>query len=218
MLLRKLRNWLLAGLVVLLPVWLTVSTIFWLVSHVDTAVAGPLTTYLPDYALPGIGILIALLLTVMAGWLTTHFLGRQMLNVADRAMLRIPVARSLYSAVKQVTDALLTRSKDQTFTRVVMVEVPRPGVYALGFVAGDLPETELLRVWVPLGPNPSGGQVLLLPLDQVVLLPMQVEDGLKMVVSAGVLLPPPADVEALAAAVGELRARRNGVPGGVFDG
>lgn len=206
MILRKLRTWLVAGLVVLLPVWLTFFTVIWLVTNLNAAVNGPITRYL-HISLPGLGLVVALLVTLVAGWLTTHFLGRKFIELGDRLMLNIPVVRALYAAVKQVTEALFSR-KDQAFSRVVLLEYPRDGIYALGFVSGELAGTDLVRVWLPLGPSPTAGPVVIVQQHRLVVLPMKVEDGLKLTLSAGVLTPKDADVRAIADAAQELRRRR----------
>ncbi|MDB4893942.1 MAG: hypothetical protein JWN15_204 [Firmicutes bacterium] len=206
MILRKLRTWLVAGLVVLLPVWLTFFAVIWLVSNLNAALNEPISRYL-HISLPGLGLVVALLITLLAGWLTTSFLGRKFIELGERLMLHIPVVRALYSAVKQVTEAVFRR-KDQAFSRVVLIEYPRDDVYALGFVSGELPGTDLVRVWLPLGPSPTAGPVAVVPQDRLVLLPMKVEDGLKLTLSAGVLTPKDADVRAIADAVQELRRRR----------
>lgn len=206
MIFRKLRTWLVAGLVVLLPVWLTFFTVIWLVTNLNAAVNGPITRYL-HISLPGLGLVVALLVTLVAGWLTTHFLGRKFIELGDRLMLNIPVVRALYAAVKQVTEALFSR-KDQAFSRVVLLEYPRDGIYALGFVSGELAGTDLVRVWLPLGPSPTAGPVVIVQQHRLVVLPMKVEDGLKLTLSAGVLTPKDADVRAIADAAQELRRRR----------
>jgi uncharacterized membrane protein len=206
MILRKLRTWLVAGLVVLLPVWLTFFAVVWLISTLNAALNEPIARYL-HISLPGLGLVVAVLVTLLAGWLTTHFLGRKFLELGEQAMLHIPVVRALYAAVKQVTEAVFSR-KDQAFSRVVLVEYPRDGVYTLGFVSGDLPGTDLVRVWLPLGPSPTAGPVAILPQNSLVVLPMKVEDGLKLTLSAGVLTPKNADVRAIGEAAQELRRRR----------
>lgn len=211
---RNIRNWLLAGLVVLLPVWLSIFTVVWAFENLDQAVRAPLDRYIN---LPGIGVVVAVVLTLLVGWLTTNLLGRQLIQAGERAMMRVPVVRALYSAVKQVTEAVFS-PKEQAFSRVVLIEFPRAGVYCLGFVAGELPGTDLVRVWVPPGPSPTAGPILFFPHDQVVVLPMSVEDGLKLIVSGGILTPKESDITALANATRELAARRAGraTAGGVF--
>ncbi|HWI51584.1 MAG TPA: DUF502 domain-containing protein [Symbiobacteriaceae bacterium] len=203
---RKLRNWLLAGLVVLLPVWLTLWMVLWVFNNLDSAVADPLAHY-TGINIPGLGLLILVLVTLLVGWLTTHLLGRKLLELGDRVMLRVPVVKAIYSGVKQVTDAVMS-PKDRAFSRVVLLEYPRRDIYCLGFVAGEFPEADLVRVWVANGPWASAGPVVMVPATEVVQLPMTVEDGLKYIVSAGVLSPKETDIGALADAVAELRRRR----------
>jgi uncharacterized membrane protein len=206
MILRKLRTWLVAGLVVLLPVWLTFFAVVWLITTLNAVLNEPIARYL-HISLPGLGLVVAVLVTLVAGWLTTHFLGRKLLELGERVMLHIPVVRALYAAVKQVTEAVFTR-KDHAFSRVVLVEYPRDGVYTLGFVSGELPGTDLVRLWLPLGPSPTAGPVAIVSQDSLVVLPMKVEDGLKLTLSAGVLTPKDTDVRAIADAAQELRRRR----------
>ena len=206
MLWRKVRNWFLAGLVVLLPVWLSLFTVFWLFDSLDRVIAAPIQNSF-GWKLPGLGIVLAVVVILFAGWLTTHFIGQKMIRGAERALLRIPLVRALYAAVKQVTDTLFS-PKGQAFSKVVLAEFPRIGVYSLGFVAGEVPGSDLVRVWLPPGPSPTAGPVVMLPARQLVYLPMSVEDGLKFVVSAGVLLGKESDVAAVAAAAQELARRR----------
>jgi uncharacterized membrane protein len=206
MLLRKLRIWLLAGLVVLLPIWLTVFTVVWLFEHVDSAIAAPIRAYV-GVPLPGVGIVFALLLTLLVGWLTTHIMGQQLVQFGERTILRIPLVRVLYGGVKQVIEAVFS-AKEQAFSRVALIEFPRKGIFCLGFVVGELPGTNLVRVWVPPGPSPTAGPVLLIPQEELVILPMTVEDGLKLVVSAGVLTPRDSDCQALAKAALALQGPR----------
>lgn len=203
---RKLRNWFLAGVVVLLPVWLTLFTVSWLFQNVDDAITKPLTDYF-GRPLPGLGLVIALVLFLLVGWLTTHLLGQELIRVGDGLMLRIPVVRALYSAVKQMTETVLT-PREQSFSGVVLVEYPREGVYSVGFAAGPLPGVGLVRVWIPPGPSPTAGPVVLFPTEAVIQLPMPVEDGFKLIVSAGSFTPRESDIEAIGRAVKDLTDRR----------
>jgi uncharacterized membrane protein len=203
---RKLRNWFLAGIVVLLPLWLTLFLIYWSFTTLDDVVTSPLRQWTRVY-IPGVGVLLLLIVTLLIGWLTTVLVGQKLLDWGDRVMLRLPVVRAIYSALKQITDAVIGQ-KERAFSRVVLLEYPRLDVFCLGFVSGELPDADLVRVWVPNGPNPSGGPVVMVPMSQLVYLPMTVEDGLKFIVSAGVLAPKETDASALAEAVAELRSRR----------
>jgi len=209
---RKLRLWLLAGIVVLAPVWLTLLTVTWLFSSLDEAVSGPLIRYF-NMPLPGVGVLLALVVTMLVGWLTTHFLGQKLVDLGERLMMRIPIVRPIYSALKQVAEAVLS-PKDRAFSRVALIEYPRAEVYSLGFVAGEMVDLGLVRLWIANGPSPSAGPVVIVPLSQVVMLPMTVEDGLKLVISAGVLSPKAVDMDAVAGAIAALRQRREIPVGG----
>lgn len=205
MFLRKLRNWFLAGLVVLLPVWLTLFSVGWLFQNVDMAIKAPLEHYFGD-TLPGVGVALGLLLFVVAGWLTTHLVGQEVIRFGDQTMLRIPGVRAIYSAVKQMTETVMT-PREQSFSGVVLVEHPREGAFSVGFAAGSLPGTSLVRVWIPPGPSPTAGPVVLFPSDAVEQLPMSVEDGFKLIVSAGSFTPKESDSEAIGRAAEVLRQR-----------
>lgn len=206
MILRKIRNWLIAGMVVLLPVGLTIFIVVWLFQYLDNALVSPIEQY-TGISAPGLGIVSAFLLFILAGWLTTHLLGRELLGFAETLMHRIPLVKGLYPAVKQLTDAVFS-TRDQNFSRVVLVEYPRLGVYSFGFSAGELPGTGLMRVWVAPGPSPTAGPIVLFPTDEVMGLPMAVEDGFKLILSAGAFTPQEMDVQAIGEAVSELKRRR----------
>jgi uncharacterized membrane protein len=204
---RKLRNGLIAGLVVLLPVWLTLFTLYWAFTNLDAAIAEPLKRHF-GWVPPGLGILVAVVLTLLVGWLTNYLVGRKLLNMGERLILRVPFTRPIYVAAKQVTEAILNPKDRRAFSRVVLVEYPRRNVFSLGFVSGEMPDLGLLRLWIPGGPSPAGGPVVIVPEEETVLLPMSVEDGLKLVISAGVLSPKEPDAAAIGGAVAELRRRQ----------
>jgi len=150
--------------------------------------------------IPGLGLLLTLLLILVIGWLSTNVAGRRVLRSGERLVLRLPVARSIYGATKGILEAL---SKDQgeAFKRVVLVEYPKKDLFAIGFVTGgarwgQINErlADLLLVFVPTTPNPTSGFLLLVPRAEAIDLPVTVEEGVRMVVSGGILLPalPPA--------------------------
>jgi len=145
---------------------------------------------------PGLGVLVALLVVLGTGALATHYLGRRLIARMEAIILRAPMVRGVYLAFKQVVEAL-TSVSGAPFDRVVLVEYPRRGLYAIGFVtgrpwveveggAGD----EVMTVFVPTTPNPTSGFLILVPRSQLVKLDMTVEDGLKLVVSGGMVVPP----------------------------
>jgi len=208
-LLSRLRRLFLTGLVIILPlvisIWL-LKILFGMVHGVSTPVIlrvlGLLRVPLVDdpafstYLAPVIGLVATLLRILMVGALTTNFLGRRILASFDRLMLRIPVIKGIYGAARQLLDAL--GQKTDRFQRVVMVEYPRAGVYTLGFMAhenatlrtgggGAMPGHTL--VFLPTAPNPTSGWLVAVPDREVIPLDMSIEDGIKTIVSGGLVLP-----------------------------
>lgn len=153
--------------------------------------------YLP-FAIPGIGLVIALFLITMIGFLTANFVGRKVVQYGEHLLARMPVVRSIYSSLKQIFQTVFSE-KSQSFKSVALIEYPRKGVWALAFVAGDtqgevrerlLPEAdETIAVFMATTPNPTGGFVMFFPKKDVKILKMSVEDCLKLVISTGLVWP-----------------------------
>lgn len=151
------------------------------------------TTYLA----PLIGLAATLLLILLTGLFATNFLGRKFVDAFDRLMLRIPLIKGIYGAARQLLDAL--NRKNDAFQRVVMVEYPRPGVYTLGFLARENATLRLsgnggkkpgfALVFLPTTPNPTSGWLAAVPDREVIPLDMSIEDGIKTIVSGGLVLP-----------------------------
>ncbi len=205
---RHLRQTLLTGLVVLLPLFITL----WLLATLFRLVDGTITpwvqrvlliTQVPlfeqpaffHYMAPVIGFVISVLLIYTAGLLSTNLFGARLLSAFDRLMLRIPGVRAVYGGTKQLIEALNPKGK-RSFTRVVLVEYPRHGVYTLGFVTREeveplsRPATEpMAAVFLPTTPNPTSGWMAVLPRRQLLTLPLTVEEGVKLVVSGGIVVP-----------------------------
>lgn len=199
MLLRKIRTWLVAGLAVLLPVWLTYILLKWLFEVIDKALAGVLVPIFGRH-IPGAGAAVSALLILFVGWLASHLIGQRVINFGDDILLRLPVVRAIYGVVKQVTNAVFG-STQQAFTKVALVEFPLTGSYSVGFVTGEL--GDFISVWVPPTPNPAAGFLLVLPRAKVRILGLTVEEGLKFVVSTGVFLPKKATLEQMIADITE---------------
>ena len=192
-----LHSWwshLLSGLLVLVPLWITVLVI----KMVFTAMASVLQPVvqlagkaLPDYVVFLISVGVFVLLVYFVGVITAHVFGRRLVAFGEALILRIPVVRSIYGASKQVVDAISV-SQSSAFKSVVLVEFPRPGMQAIGFVTGTVetePGRRLQKVFVPTAPNPTTGFLVILPADQVRTTNLSVEAGLKMIVSGGVIAP-----------------------------
>lgn len=189
------RRHLIAGLLVILPVGVTVFVLLALFSFLDNLL-GPIFTYLVGTRIPGLGLVAGILLILATGALASNIIGGRIVQVFDGLMMRIPLARTVYSATKQISDALL-QQKRGAFKQAVLVEWPRHGIYTVGFVTGETrgeaqekTAERVLNVFVVTTPNPTTGFLCLVPESQVTPLEMSVEDALKLVISAGIVTPP----------------------------
>jgi len=206
----RLRNYFLAGILVTAPMGITAYLVWTFVSIVDDWVT-PLIpprynpeTYLP-FDIPGFGLIVAIIGLILAGALTANVLGRLFVRTGDRILARMPVVRGVYSAVKQLTETVFG-SQAAAFREVVLIEYPRTGIWGLGFITGitegevqELTEDEVVNVFVPTTPNPTSGFLLFVPRREIVVLNMTVEEGIKMVISGGIVSPPdrrPSEVRA----------------------
>lgn len=189
----------LAGLLFLLPIVATVFLINLLISWVDMSLLLLPAQYRPENYLPirvpGLGLLLVLMILFITGMFVRNFLGRKLVEFGERLMRYIPFVSKVYSWIKQMVDTLLlTSGKD--FKRVVMVEYPRRGIWALAFVTGvaegevqDKTQQRVINVFLPTTPNPTSGFYLLVPESDVIPLEMSVEDSMKLIMSGGILVP-----------------------------
>lgn len=198
----RLRAYFFAGILITAPIAITLYLAWLFVSFVDSRVT-PLIperfnpgTYLP-FAVPGLGVVIVVIALIVIGASTAGYFGRLLTRSVDAAVVRMPVVRSIYVAVKQVMETVLAR-KSNAFRQAVLVQYPREGVWTIAFLTGvtqgevrDLTSGDMINVFVPTTPNPTSGFLLFVPRSDVIPLSMSVEDALKMVVSGGLLTPPP---------------------------
>ncbi len=202
----RLRAYFLAGILVTAPISITLYLAYLLFRAVDETVRAVLPpwanpeTYLPEtwglIGIPGIGLVVLLVGLTVIGWLTAGFIGRLFLRVSEGLLARIPAVRSLYGAVKQILETVLA-NQSSAFREVVLVEYPRRGMWVIGFITGttegevqNLTEDTLINIFVPTTPNPTSGFLIFVPKGDIVVLDMSVEEGIKMVVSAGIVTPP----------------------------
>lgn len=197
----RLRNYFLAGILVTAPIGITVYLVWTFVDMVDGWVT-PLIPprynpqhYLP-FGIPGFGLVVAILGLILVGALTANFLGRLFVRASERILTRMPVVRGVYSAVKQLTETVFGK-QSTAFREVVLVEFPRRGLWSLGFITGatkgeiqDLTKEDVVNVFVPTTPNPTSGFLMFLPKSDLIILSMTVEEGIKMVISGGIVAPP----------------------------
>jgi uncharacterized membrane protein len=202
-----LRERFVAGMLIALPIVATFMILQFLINFIDSRVVPMIPkelrpeTYL-DYAVPGFGLLILLVFLTLLGALATNFLGSYFVSLTDRVLTRVPIVRSVYSVFKQIRDVFQNNSAGQ-YKEMVMVQYPKEGSWALGFVAGPAKgeiQTRLgenfIGVFVPTVPNPTSGFLLFIPEKDVIRLSMSIEDGAKVIFSGGLVVPdfPPAPV------------------------
>ncbi len=200
-LMARLRNYFLAGILVTAPIGITAYLVWTFVDMVDGWVT-PLIppryspqTYLP-FGIPGFGLVVAIIGLILVGALTANVLGRLFVHTSDRILARMPVVRGIYGAVKQLTETVFG-SQSAAFREVVLVEYPRRGIWGMGFITGvtegevqEMTEDEVVNVFLPTTPNPTSGFLLFVPRSDIVRLSMSVEEGIKMVISGGIVSPP----------------------------
>lgn len=195
-----LRKWLLAGLLVLVPLIITLWVLDWVVSTLDqTLNILPLAWRPEQWAgmrIPGLGVLLALTIVLSIGALASNFIGNQLLHWWNALLHRIPVVRSIYSGVKQVSDTLLSE-KGNAFRKAVLVPWPHEGMWTIAFVTGapgggvaaHLNAQDYITVYVPTTPNPTGGYFVVVNKRDCVELAMSVDEALTYVISMGVIVP-----------------------------
>ena len=202
----KIRHYLLTGLLVWLPMGVTVWLLTWLVGAMDgifLAVLGALDAVIPGmHSLaeslrntPGLGVVLVALVIYVTGVFVTNIFGQWMLRQWTKVITRIPVVNSIYSSVKQVADTLFSGSGN-AFSKALLVQYPHQGSWTIAFLTGapggqvarHLPE-ECVSVYVPTTPNPTSGFFLIMPKNSVLELDMSVDDALKYIISMGVVVP-----------------------------
>lgn len=195
----NLRRYLIAGLLVWLPIVATVVILKFLIDVVDRSLL-----LLPEFAqpenligfrVPGLGFLLSGVVLLLTGMVVTNLLGRNMVKVWEGLLARIPVVRAIYSASKQLTETLFGGA-GKSFRKVVLVRYPHSGLWALAFLTGDgMPEAnrktghDLVHIFVPTTPNPTSGFFLMVPREDMIELDMPVDVGIKLILSAGAVAP-----------------------------
>ncbi|MEJ5990779.1 DUF502 domain-containing protein [Ramlibacter sp. PS3R-8] len=195
-----LRKWLLAGLLVIVPVAITMAVLRWIIDTLDQTLLILPEAWQPDrligFHIPGFGVLLTLAILLIVGAVASNFVGKKLVGLGDRIVSRIPVVRSIYSSVKQVSDTIFSESGN-AFRTAVLVQWPRPDVWTIAFVTGTpggdvvnhLHGEDYVSVYVPTTPNPTGGYFVMLRKRDCIELRMSVDDALKYVVSMGVVSP-----------------------------
>ena len=201
--LKHLRRYIIAGLLVWLPLAVTYQLLKFVVGQMDSwldkAFALLPATYHPDQLLgisiPGLGVIFTIVLLVLTGMFAANFVGRAFVNGWESLLDRIPVVRAIYSAVKKFAEMVFS-DKSQSFKNVLLIEYPRKGLYSIAFqTSSELGEVqgrtggEVLCTFVPTTPNPTSGFIIIVPRKDVIVLDMEVDEALKMIISLGVVVP-----------------------------
>ncbi len=197
----RLKAYFFAGVLVTAPLGITFYVSWIFIKWVDSKVTSLLPTvynpetYLPVY-IPGIGLIIVCIALTIIGALTAGIIGRFWFRTSEKILSRMPVIRSIHSAIKQIFETVLS-NQSNAFREVVLFEYPRRGSWAMGFITGqtqgevqDITKDEVVNVFLPTTPNPTSGYLLFIPRRELVTLSMSVEEGIKMVVSGGIVTPP----------------------------
>ena len=197
---RRIRNIFITGLLITLPIALTYFILQFLFKNLDTL--SPVFTQvlidmgapIPEgYRIPALGLVITLLIVLAVGWFTTNFFGKQMINLGERLVGKIPFVRKIYKGSKQVVQSI-AHADTTAFRKVVLIEFPRRGMLAIGFVTGSArgevqgyTRENILNVFVPTMPNPTSGFLVFAPPEELTEIDMSIEDGIKYVVSGGIV-------------------------------
>jgi len=194
-----LRRYLIAGLLVWVPLGITVLVIKLLIDLIDRLVVFLPPPWRPEellgFSIPGLGILIGLILVFSTGIVAANLIGKRFVVAWESLLSRIPFVRTIYASVKQILETLLSAGSD-SFRKVILIEYPRKGIWSIGFLTGaSYPEItqksgrKLLTIFVPTTPNPTSGFIIMVPREDAIALDMPVEDAMKLIMSLGVLKP-----------------------------
>jgi uncharacterized membrane protein len=193
------RKYFITGLLVIIPVWVTYYVLSGLLGMIDNML-GDLPRLFLGFRFPGMGIITLILFILAIGILSANYLGNRLVRWSDELLSKVPLVRGVYVTVKQIME---TFSMKQNFHGVALVEYPRKGCYSVGFMTGEVPgenvklSGKFVTVFVPTTPNPTAGFLLVLPESEVAQLDMTVEQGMKFIISLGLVPLGEADAQKL---------------------
>jgi uncharacterized membrane protein len=196
----RLRRYLLTGLIIWIPLGVTLFIFQAFIGYMDRLVTLFPHAWQPielvGFNIPGLGVVLALLILLITGFLASNYLGRMLLTLGNELLEHIPLVRSVYSAAKQISDTMFA-NKGKSFRKVVMIRYPQKDTWSLAFQTSEsLGEVNMkmpghmVSVFVPTTPNPTSGFLLMVPQEDMIELEMSVDDALKMIISLGVIVPP----------------------------
>ncbi len=205
-LVRRLRTWFVTGLVVIAPLALTIWIVVQLFLFADGFLGKPIQLFLgkilgigffKTQMIHGIGFIALLILILATGWFARQYLGNQAVRLVNAVIERIPLVNKVYIAILQISQAFLGGQRD-VFKHAVIIEYPKKHVYSIGFVTQDTRgpaqealEEDVISVFIPTTPNPTSGYLLFVPKEDVTFIDISVEEALKLIISAGAVIPRP---------------------------
>ena len=195
----SLRSYLLTGLVVWLPILITIGELRFIIDLLDNTLALIPKAYQPEqligHYIPGLGVVLSLIILLVTGIIATNYFGQRLVAWGESILSKIPLVRSIYKTVKQVINALMS-TNSEAFRKVVLIEYPRKGLWTIAFQTGtansginNKTKEELISVFVPTTPNPTSGFLMMLPRNDVIELDMSIDEALKFIISLGVMPP-----------------------------
>lgn len=196
---KPLQRCLIAGLLLWLPVVATYIVVRFLVDILDRSLALVPKAYQPEtllgFAIPGLGVIVSLVVLLLTGLIATNFFGNRLVMAWEAILARIPLVRTIYKAVKQILETLLS-TNSQAFRKVLLIEYPRKGLWSIVFQTSKADEEinrgtgeEMVTIFLPTTPNPTSGFLLMVPRKDIIELDMNVDEALKMIISLGVVQP-----------------------------
>lgn len=192
----KISNLFFRGIIILLPLFITVWLLWFMFSFMD-GILGGILSLIFGHPMPGLGFLITISIIIFAGYLADYFIGEKLFMMIDSLLIKVPIVKTIYSSAKQINDSLFQTGGAKGFTKACLVEYPRQGVYSVGFMTAhtseillkDTGRSGMVNVFIPNTPTPATGFLVIVPAEDIVMLDIRTEDALKLVVSAGVIQP-----------------------------
>lgn len=194
----KLKRYFFAGLLTILPIFLTVYLLLLIFRWIDNIIGRFINSYLKTtfgFSIPGLGFIVAALIILVTGFIVSHLLNKRALPLLERWFLKLPGIKQVYPSIKQIVGFIFSKDK-AAFKKVVLVEYPSKGIWSVGFMtnegfreAQELTGQELVHVLIGTTPGPWTGFLILVPKREVKFLEMSVEEGMKLIVSGGILKP-----------------------------
>jgi len=200
----KISGYFFRGLITLLPLLITIWLLYFIFTFLD-GILGNVITLTTGKSYPGLGFALTVIIIFLTGFFATYIIGARLFKFGEWILYRLPIVKSIYSAVKQINDVLFMQKSADEYRRACLVEFPRKGIWSIGFITSDAAEEieakakeKMINVFIANTPTPATGFTLIVPARDVILLDMKIEEAFKYVISGGVLKPPtqPSDVMA----------------------